>query len=134
MVKALALYYDGILEELILSDGHVMSITDHEHTLYDKKLREFDKEIHGDIWTSLWGDGYRFCETFSSEWWGLPHGGDDHIIECILKMTASTDYGRSWASEHWYKNISRDLERVEVDPETMMSDEIILDFLENNSQ
>jgi len=130
MIKALALYYDGILEELILSDGQVMSITDHEHTLYDKKLRDFDKEIHGDIWTFLWGD--RFYETFSSEWWGLPHGGDDHIIECILRMTTSGDYDN--LLKHWYKNISRDLERVEVDPETMMSDEIILDFLENNSQ
>ena len=130
MIKALALYYDGILEELILSDGQVMSITDHEHTLYDKKLRDFDKEIHGDIWTFLWGD--RFYETFSSEWWGLPHGGNDHIIECILRMTTSGDYDN--LLKHWYKNISRDLERVEVDPETMMSDEIILDFLENNSQ
>jgi hypothetical protein len=132
MVKALALYYDGILEELILSDGQVLSITDHEHTAYDKKLREFDKEIHGDIWTFLWDGGDYSCETFSSEWWGLPHGGDDHIIECILLMTASGDYDN--LLKHWYKNISRDLERVEVNPETMMSDEIILDFLENNSQ
>lgn len=134
MVKALALYYDGILEELILSDGQVLSITDHEHTAYDKNLRDFDKEVHGDIWTFLWDDGNYSCETFSSEWWGLPHGGNDHIIECILLMTVSTDYGRSWVSEYLYKNISRDLQKVDIDPETMMSDEIILDFLENNSQ
>jgi len=134
MVKALALYYDGILEELILSDGQVLSITDHEHTLYDKNLRDFDKEIHGDIWTFLWDGGDDSCETFSSEWWGpsKPRGGKNHIIECILRMTTSGDYDN--LLKHWHKNISRDLERVEVDPETMMSDEIILDFLENNSQ
>ena len=132
MIKALALYYDGILEDLILSDGQILFITDHEHTFYDKNLREFDKEVHGDIWTFLWSDGDELCKTFSSEWWGLPHGGDDHIIECILRMTTSGDYDN--LLKHWYKNISRELARVEVDPETMMSDEIILDFLENNSQ
>lgn len=134
MLKALALYYDGILEELILSDGQVLSMTYHVHTAYDKNLRDFDKEVHGDIWTFLWSDADELCKTFSSEWWGLPHGGDDHIIECILRMTTSDDYDRTVARKVWYKNISRDLERVDVDPETMMSDEIILDFLENNSQ
>ena len=106
-MKALILYYDNAPEELVLDNGTVMSIEGIEATIYEKSLMDFNRDQHGDIWTFL-GDGVTHDK---------PAWGETFIGECLRLMNPSFGSSPSW------------IEHIFVDPVTMSSDEIIMDFL-----
>ena len=123
-MKALILYYDNAPEELVLDNGTVMSIEGSEATIYEKSLMDFNRDQHGDIWTFL-GDGVAHDKP-------KPNGvGKTFIGECLRLMDSSLFYyacGEETilCSEHGGQG---SIEHIFVDPVTMSSDEIIMDFL-----